>query len=309
MPMMRSYVLMRAPSLAGDEDAIRWYTSYFARGASPGAAIALQAMNGEIDVRGVLPTIGVPTLLLYRADEYLREATRFMGELIPGARVVALPGVDHLPWEGDQDAVLDEVERFLATVGDDEGPDHIVTTVLTMRTAVTAPPSGGLPQPAAALSRRRDQRHERALRRAGARRPLRAGDRRPDGGRGGRRAAHGRMRRQGRARPPERPSTAANASHALPLPGRSSSRRRFETSSAAPASRSRPATTGRCSPLPEVREARPTTSPRSAACSRLQRGVRGRDPGPEVIARRIGALIEAGTRRCWWSATGRTGLP
>ena len=133
MPMMRSYVLMRAPSLAGDEDAIRWYTSYFARGASPGAAIALQAMNGEIDVRGVLPTIGVPTLLLYRADEYLRDATQFMGELIPGARVVALPGVDHLPWEGDQDAVLDEVERFLATVGDDEGPDHIVTTVLTMR--------------------------------------------------------------------------------------------------------------------------------------------------------------------------------
>src|SRR6476469_9695665 len=117
MPMMRSYVLMRAPSLADDEDAIRWYSTYFARGASPGAAIALQAMNGEIDVRGVLPTIGVPTLLLYRADEYLRDATQFMGELIPGARVVALPGVDHLPRESDQDAVLDEVERFLATVG------------------------------------------------------------------------------------------------------------------------------------------------------------------------------------------------
>jgi class 3 adenylate cyclase len=92
-------------------------------------------MNGEIDVRDVLPTIGVPTLMLYRADEYMREATRYMGDHIPGARVVALPGPDHLPWEGDQNAVLDEIERFLATAGDDVGPDHIVATVLTMRVA------------------------------------------------------------------------------------------------------------------------------------------------------------------------------
>jgi DNA-binding SARP family transcriptional activator/pimeloyl-ACP methyl ester carboxylesterase len=133
MPMMRSQIAMRTPSLMGDEDAVRWYSSYFARGASPGAAIALQAMNGEIDVRDVLPTIGVPTLMLYRSQEFMRDATRYMGEHIPGARVVELPGVDHLPWEGDQDAVLDEIERFIAAVGDDQGPDHIFATVLTAR--------------------------------------------------------------------------------------------------------------------------------------------------------------------------------
>jgi DNA-binding SARP family transcriptional activator/pimeloyl-ACP methyl ester carboxylesterase len=130
---MRDYVAARAPSIVHDEDAVRWYGWYFAQGASPGAAIALQAMNGEIDVRDVLPTIGVPTLMLYRTDEYMREATRYMGDRIPEARVVALPGADHLPWEGDQDAVLDEIERFLAAAGDDVGPDHIVTTVLTLR--------------------------------------------------------------------------------------------------------------------------------------------------------------------------------
>jgi hypothetical protein len=129
--MMRSYIATRAPSLIDDEDAMRWYSSYFVRGASPGAAIALQAMNGEIDVRDVLPTIGVPTLMLYRSHEYLRDATRYMGERIPGARVVELPGVDHLPWEGDQDSVIDEIERFLASVRDDQGPDHIFATVLT----------------------------------------------------------------------------------------------------------------------------------------------------------------------------------
>jgi hypothetical protein len=68
-------------------------------------------MNAEIDVRHVLPSIHVPTLVLYRRDEYLREHTRYMGERIPGARVVALAGADHLPWEGTQDDVLGEIER------------------------------------------------------------------------------------------------------------------------------------------------------------------------------------------------------
>ena len=133
LPIARKFVAERAPSLAGDEEAVRWYASYFVRGASPGAALALNAMNQEIDVRGVLPTIGVPTLVLYRSREYLCEATRYMGERIPGARVVKLPGADHLPWEGDQDAVLDEIERFLAAERDELEPDRILATILTTR--------------------------------------------------------------------------------------------------------------------------------------------------------------------------------
>ena len=103
-----------APEILDDRDAVRWYTSYVQRGASPGANRAIRLMNAEIDVRDVLPTISVPTLVLYRADETFRERSRYMGERIPGARMVELPGNDHLPWEGDRESLLDEIERFLS---------------------------------------------------------------------------------------------------------------------------------------------------------------------------------------------------
>jgi hypothetical protein len=70
-------------------------------------------MNAEIDVRHVLPTIHVSTLVLYRRDEFLRTAAHYMGERIPGARIVPLPGADHLPWEGAQENVLAEIARFV----------------------------------------------------------------------------------------------------------------------------------------------------------------------------------------------------
>jgi hypothetical protein len=119
-----------APDLLDDREALRWYTSYVLRGVSPAANRALRLMNAQIDVRDVLPTIGVSTLVLYRAEEWFRDATRYMGERIPGARVVELPGNDHLPWEGDRDALLDEVERFVSGLGEDDGPDRVLATLL-----------------------------------------------------------------------------------------------------------------------------------------------------------------------------------
>jgi DNA-binding SARP family transcriptional activator/pimeloyl-ACP methyl ester carboxylesterase len=133
LPAARRFVEERAPSLAGDEDAIRWYASYLVRGGSPGAAEQMTQMNRDIDVRHVLPSIHVPSLVVYRAREYLREATRYMGERIPGARVAELPGADHLPWEGDEDDVLDEIEAFLADVEADAEVDRVLTTVLHVR--------------------------------------------------------------------------------------------------------------------------------------------------------------------------------
>ena len=67
-------------------------------------------MNAEIDVRAVLPTIHVPALVLFRERELYAAASRYLGERIPGARMVALPGADHLPWEGDQEGPLREIE-------------------------------------------------------------------------------------------------------------------------------------------------------------------------------------------------------
>jgi DNA-binding SARP family transcriptional activator/pimeloyl-ACP methyl ester carboxylesterase len=119
-----------APDLLRDDDAVRWYVSYIRRGASPGAVAAIWRMNQQIDIRDVLPTIAVPTLVAFRSDEYFGERTRFMGEHIPGARVVELPGNDHLPWEGDRETLLDEVERFLSVVHEEVEPNRVLATLL-----------------------------------------------------------------------------------------------------------------------------------------------------------------------------------
>ena len=119
-----------APDLLRDEAAVRWYVSYVMRGASPAAVGALWRMNQQIDIRGVLPTIAVPTLVAFRSQEYFGDRTRFMGEHIPGARVVELPGNDHLPWEGDSETLLDEVERFLVGVENEVEPNRVLATLL-----------------------------------------------------------------------------------------------------------------------------------------------------------------------------------
>jgi DNA-binding SARP family transcriptional activator/pimeloyl-ACP methyl ester carboxylesterase len=132
LPMARRFIDERAPSLTGDEDAYRWYASYLVRGASPGAAVQLGRMNAEIDVRHVLPSIHVPTLMLYREREYLREPARYMGEHIPGARIVELPGIDHLPWEGAQEDVLREIEQFVEQLDVVPEPERVLATVLVI---------------------------------------------------------------------------------------------------------------------------------------------------------------------------------
>jgi pimeloyl-ACP methyl ester carboxylesterase/DNA-binding winged helix-turn-helix (wHTH) protein len=105
----------RAPSKAGDRQFREWWAAYLRMGASPGAAVALTRMNSQIDVRGVLPSIRVPTLVIHRAEDrcLLVEEGRYLASRIPGARLVELPGADHLPFAGDQDALLGHVERFL----------------------------------------------------------------------------------------------------------------------------------------------------------------------------------------------------
>lgn len=121
-----------APDVVRDPGALGWYTSYVRRGASPGASRAMRLMNTEIDVRDVLPTISVPTLVLHRARESWRDGSRFMGTHIPGARMVELPGNDHLPWEGDAESLLDEIEGFLSGLSDDVHADRVLATLLVV---------------------------------------------------------------------------------------------------------------------------------------------------------------------------------
>ena len=119
-----------APDIPSDPEALAWYTSYVQRGASPGAVRALRLMNAEIDVRDLLATINVPTLVLHRAHETWCEGSRYMGKHIPGARMVELAGNDHLPWEGDAPSLLDEIERFLSDDREEVAPDRVLATLL-----------------------------------------------------------------------------------------------------------------------------------------------------------------------------------
>jgi len=121
-----------APSMAADEGFRQRWGRLLRQCASPAAAVALYRMNIEIDIRHVLPTIHVPTLLIHRSGDLLVDVagSRFMSERIPGARLVELPGADHLWWVGDSDAIADEIEEFLTGTRHVPEPDRVLATVL-----------------------------------------------------------------------------------------------------------------------------------------------------------------------------------
>jgi class 3 adenylate cyclase/alpha-beta hydrolase superfamily lysophospholipase len=121
-----------APSKVGDEHFKRWWARFERLGASPSAAIALMRMNNEIDIRHIIPSIRVPTLVLHRTGD-LRvnvEAGRYLGSTIPGAKYVEMPGSDHVPWVGDTDRLADEIEEFVTGSRADLEPDRVLGTVL-----------------------------------------------------------------------------------------------------------------------------------------------------------------------------------
>src|SRR5438105_7173832 len=119
-----------APSL--DATGIAEISRYYRRCASPGAAVALMRMNTNVDVREVLPTIRVPTVVMHRTDD--RDASveegRYIASHIPGARFVEFPGADHSWWTQDGDALLDEVEELVTGVRPAPEPDRVLATVL-----------------------------------------------------------------------------------------------------------------------------------------------------------------------------------
>ena len=126
------YLDLLAPSRADDPRFREWWSRLERMGASPGAAMALREMNGQIDLRPVLPAIHVPTLVLHRAgdrDSAIDEG-RYLASHIPDARFIELSGDDHLPWAGDQDAILGEVEEFLTGVRRGPEVDRVLATVL-----------------------------------------------------------------------------------------------------------------------------------------------------------------------------------
>ena len=125
----------RAPSMAADEEFRNWWAEYLRMGASPGAAVALTKMNAEIDVRNVLPSIRVPTLVIHRSGDLCLkvEEGRFVASKIPASKYVELGGIDHLPFVGNQDEILDEIEEFLTGMRHAEEYDRVLATVMSVK--------------------------------------------------------------------------------------------------------------------------------------------------------------------------------
>ena len=121
-----------APSAYQDEATRRWWGRYQRLSASPGSAIALERLYSQTDVRHILPSIRVPTLVLHRRDDPVEpvEGARYIVREIPGAKYVELEGVDNPPWAGDSNAIVDEIEEFLTGIRRVPEPDRVLSTVL-----------------------------------------------------------------------------------------------------------------------------------------------------------------------------------
>ena len=121
-----------SPSFAGDPRAAEFTARMERSAASPAMVQQIFEMFLDIDVRAVLPTIHVPTLVIHRHGDRVvnRRAGEWLAEQIPGARYVELPGIDHVPWAGDSDAVVGEIEEFLTGARSVAEPDRVLATVM-----------------------------------------------------------------------------------------------------------------------------------------------------------------------------------
>jgi pimeloyl-ACP methyl ester carboxylesterase len=128
-----------APSVARDDRMIDWTARVLRAAGGPAMARALSEMNAATDVRTILPSVRVPTLVLVREEvnapkggvqvDSVAEA-RWIAERIPGASLVLAPGRDYLPWVGDQDVLVDEIAAFVTGDRPFREPDRVLLTML-----------------------------------------------------------------------------------------------------------------------------------------------------------------------------------
>lgn len=121
-----------APSMRDDARFREWWARAQRLSASPADARALVESNVALDVRPFLPAVSAPTLVLHRSDDRIIsvENGRYLGEHLPHARFVELPGADHFFWTGDHDGVLAEIEEFFVGTRGAVEADRVLTTIL-----------------------------------------------------------------------------------------------------------------------------------------------------------------------------------
>jgi class 3 adenylate cyclase len=121
-----------SPSMVGDERYKRWWARYQRMSASPSVSASVARLILDMDVREILQTIRVPTLVIQRDKVPMVpvEHGRYLGDNIPNAKYVELKGEDYFLFQGDMNGVIDEIEEFLT--GMRRGPeiDRLLSTVM-----------------------------------------------------------------------------------------------------------------------------------------------------------------------------------
>ena len=123
---------LAAPTMAEDEVARSWFGAYLRYSASPGAARALNNLSFEVDIRSIMPNVRVPTLVLHRAGDRWHSVheAEYLADNIPDAKLVVLPGDDHMPWWGDQERLVGEIQEFLTGTRNSLPTERVLLTVL-----------------------------------------------------------------------------------------------------------------------------------------------------------------------------------
>lgn len=123
-----------APSVANDPAAAEWFAAYLRFSASPSTAEQITRLNFEVDIRDILSTIHVPTLVLHREGDIWCpvENGRHLAENIADATLRILPGNDHIAWYGDQDGLVEEIKEFVTGEWAASNADRALLTVVFM---------------------------------------------------------------------------------------------------------------------------------------------------------------------------------
>jgi pimeloyl-ACP methyl ester carboxylesterase len=121
-----------APSRVDDSSFRSWWARMERASCGPGNAHTYFRVYAQTDVRSILPSIQVPTLVLQRDADIFRDPghSKYLASHIPSARYVELSGVDHLPYVGDADAIVEEVQEFLTGVRPLPDHDRVLASVL-----------------------------------------------------------------------------------------------------------------------------------------------------------------------------------
>jgi pimeloyl-ACP methyl ester carboxylesterase len=124
---------MFAPSHVDDGRVTAWWTRWWRLSTSRNGNLEIERINRELDIRATIEAIDVPTLVIHRTEDRNEpiDGSRWIARKLRAARFVELPGADHMPWAGDQDALTEQVEIFVKEIrGSFEFADRVLATVL-----------------------------------------------------------------------------------------------------------------------------------------------------------------------------------